>query len=68
MVIEATVTRKVKLIHANNPKVGDKVWSFSNGDINREPVEHVLLEKTSEEHFKGTYFSCIHVSNIYFEI
>jgi len=67
-IINATVTKKVKLIHANNPKVGDKVWSFPSGRMDLEPREHILLEKLNEEHFKTSAVSYQHISNIYFQI
>ena len=67
-IIEAIVTKKVKLIFANNPKVGDRVWSFRGGRKDLEPNEHILTEKTSEELFKSTKYSCIHISNIYYEV
>lgn len=67
-VLERTVTKKVKLIFANNPKVGDKVWSFRGGRLDLEPLEHILTEKVNEETFKSTEYSCIHISNIYYEV
>jgi len=67
-VIEAIVTKKIKLIFANNPKVGDKVWSFMGGRQDLEPVEHILIEKVNSELFKSTRYSVIHKSNIYYEL
>lgn len=67
-IIEAKVTKKVKLILANNPRIGDKVWSFRSGRKDLQPLEHILLKKTGEETFKTTKISCQHVDNIYYEV
>ncbi len=63
-----TITRKVRLIKAVNPKVGEKVWSFSGGRMDLDPHEHILIEKNGEDCFRSTVYSVIHNSNIFYEI
>lgn len=64
MNMEVIVRNILNVVKANNPKVGDKVFSFSGSSD--EGIEHILTEKINGDIFKSNKFSAIHVDNIYF--
>ncbi len=65
--IEIEVKKKVKLVKANNPKIGDKVWTL-RGKNNEISFEHILIERVNEEIFKTNKSSAQHIYNIYYQV
>ena len=67
MIKEIEITKKVKLVKANNPKVGDKVWSLC-GKNNGLSFEHILIEELNEMLFKTSRVSVQSKDNIWYEV
>ncbi len=67
MVKTIEITTKHKLVKANNPKVGDKIWTL-RGKNNENSFEHVLTEKINDEVFKTNKSSAQHIDNMWYEV
>ena len=67
MVKTIKVKSRHNLIKANNPSVGDKVWTL-RGVNNENSFEHIITEQITNEVFKTNKTSSVHIDNIWYKI
>ena len=61
------ITTKHNLVKANNPKIGDAIWTL-RGKNNEASFKHIITDKVTDEVFKTTRTNSVHISNIWYEI